>query len=86
MFAIEQWTCGQAHQQGGSDTEDIPQKDFALMHLSATVVMVPSLPRPITWYLCLGKMRGEGLGLCFYFFIFLPPMTFSYDIFSKLVA
>ncbi|MXQ82240.1 hypothetical protein E5288_WYG011037 [Bos mutus] len=54
-----QWTCGQAHQQGGSDTEDIPQKDFALMHLSATVVMVPSLPRPITWYLCLGKMRGK---------------------------
>ena len=70
VFAIEQWTCGQAHQQGGSDTEDIPQKDFALMHLSATVVMVPSLLRPITWYLCLGKMRGEGLGLCFYFFIF----------------
>ena len=82
VFAIEQWMCGQAHQQGGSDTEDIPQKDFALMHLSATVVMVPSLLRPITWYLCLGKMRGEGLGLCFYFFVFSP----SYDIFSKLVA
>ena len=36
MFAIEQWTCGQTHQQGGLDTEDIPQKDFALVHLSAT--------------------------------------------------
>ncbi|KAM9689919.1 small ubiquitin-related modifier 3-like [Dama dama] len=24
-------TCGQAHRQAGSDTEDIPQEDFALM-------------------------------------------------------
>lgn len=82
MFAIEWWACGQAHPQGGSDTQDIPQEDFALRHLSATVVMVPSLPWPIPWYLCLGKMRGEGLGFCFYFFGFSP----SYDIFSKLVA
>lgn len=38
VFAIEQWTCGRPS-AGSSDTEDIPQKDFAvfaLMHLSAT--------------------------------------------------
>ena len=79
VFAVQQCTCGQARRQADSDTEDIRQEDFALMHSASLQRRSPAFlglsPGNFVWVKCPCE---EGLGLFFFTFLFfLPPMTFS---------